>query len=108
MSKSSIGLVEHCKKALAEKWGYVYGTWGQVLNSTLLNQKHSQYPAQVGKYLDFIKKNWLGRRTADCVGLIKSYLWWGGTNPVYYPGTDVSADMLYERAKEKGSIFQPS
>ena len=98
------GLVEHAKKALDEKWGYVWGTFGQVLNGLLLNQKLDQYPDGVGKYEDFIKKNWLGKRTTDCVGLIKSYIWWKENNPSYYSKTDVSANGMYNIAKEKGPI----
>ena len=104
MIKSNIGLVEHCNTALNQKWGYVFGTWGLKLTQGLLNQKRNQYPAYIERYLEFIKKNWLGRRTVDCVGLIKSYLWWDNTNPVYNPKTDVSADMMFEQASENGII----
>ncbi len=104
LSKSNIGLVQHCQMALADRWGYVYGMWGLILNTIILNQKRTQYPVEVGRYLNFIKKNWLGRRTVDCAGLIKSYLWWKDDGPLYDPGTDISADMMFERAKEKGII----
>jgi len=102
--KRNIELVAHAKRALAEKWGYVWGTFGQVLTETLLQQKIRQYPSNVGDYESFIRTNWLGRRTADCVGLIKSYIWWSGDNPVYNSATDVSADGMYNAAKEKGDI----
>lgn len=101
---TNIGLVEHCKKALDEKWGYVWGTFGMVLTEKLFADKLAQYPDGVGKYKDFIKSNWINRRTADCVGLIKSYLWWNGTGPVYNSKNDVSADGMKERAKETGTI----
>ena len=29
----------------------------------------------MGQYADFIRNNWLGKHTADCVGLIKGYGW---------------------------------
>ena len=98
------GLVLHTKKALAEKWGYVWGTFGQLLTEGLLKQKISQYPEGVGNYESFIRNNWLGRRTSDCVGLIKSYLWWGSNDPFYDSKTDVSANGMYNAAKEKGPI----
>ena len=98
------GLVEHSKKALAEKWGYVWGTFGEILTPRLLNEKIMQYPREVGGYKDFITAKWLNKRTADCVGLIKSYVWWNGNNPYYKPVTDVSADGMFSRATEKGTI----
>lgn len=98
------GLVEHCKKALSEGWGYVYGTFGQVLTQSIFVQKLKQYPSEISKYADFIRIHWMGKRTADCVGLIKSYLWWNGNDVVYDARTDVSANGMYEKAKEKGKI----
>jgi len=102
--KTNIGLVEHAKKAFAEGWGYVYGTIGQVLTESVLKQKQVQYPNNINQYLDFIKSNWLGKRTVDCVGLIKSYLWWNGGNIKYDAKTDISANGAYEKATEKGDI----
>ena len=101
---NNIQLVEHCKKALNEKWGYVYGTFGQVLNETLLRQKLTQYPANVKQFESFIRKNWMNRRVADCVGLIKSYLWWNNGNVKYTPAQDKSANGMYNIAKEKGPL----
>ena len=45
--KNNIGLIEHCEKALKEGWGYVYGTYGKVLTSSLLQNKLQQYPKEV-------------------------------------------------------------
>lgn len=104
MSLTNIGLVAHAQKALKEKWGYVWGTFGHVLTQTLLDQKLKQYPEGVGNFEAFIKLHWLNKRTADCVGLIKSFLWWQGDNPSYNAKTDVSADGMYTIAKEKGPI----
>lgn len=101
---TNIGLVDHAKMALREKWGYVWGTYGQVLTPTLFQQKLSQYPEGVGNYRGFIQANWLNRRTSDCVGTIKSYLWWQNSEPYYDPKTDVSADGMFTLAKEKGPI----
>lgn len=102
--KTNIELVEHVKKALKERWGYVYGTYGTPLTEQLLKDKLRQYPDNVIKYESFIRSNWMGKMVADCVGLIKSYLWWNGVKAVYSSMYDVSANGMYERAKEKGLI----
>lgn len=101
---TNIGLVEHAKMALKERWGYVYGTFGSVLTEQLLKDKLKQYPSNVVAYESFIRANWMGKMVTDCVGLIKSYLWWNGVKAVYSSLYDVSANGMYERAKEKGPI----
>lgn len=102
--KTNLGLVEHVKMALHEKWGYVWGTFGQILTESLLQQKVKQYPSHVGNHQTFIRQNYLNKRVVDCVGLIKSYMWWDGKNPKYVVSTDVNANMMYNQAKEKGPI----
>ena len=106
MAKDNLGLVKYAEKALKENWGYVWGTFGQVLNETLLQQKIKQYPQGVGNYRTFIRENYMGRRTADCVGLIKSYMWYDERSKQirYTPSTDVNADGMYARAKVKGPL----
>lgn len=104
MSRTNTALVEHCKKALNEKWGYVYGTFGTVLTESMLQSKLKQYPSNVNQFETFIRSNWMGKRVADCVGLIKSFLWWNGTNPVYNVNEDKSADGMYNSAREKGPL----
>ena len=104
MSKTNIDLVEHCKMALRERWGYVWGTFGSVLTEPLLNQRIQQYPSNVGNFQAFIRSNWMGRRVADCSGLIKSFLWWNNGNPRYNASQDLNANMMYGRAKRKGVI----
>lgn len=104
MAVTNIGLVEHCKKALNEKWGYVYGSWGQILSEALLQSKLNQYPDRVKQYESFIRGNWISKRTVDCVGLIKSYMWWTPAGPVYNSKTDKSANGMFEAAKEKGPL----
>lgn len=104
--KNNIGLIEHCEKALKEGWGYVYGTYGKVLTPALLDRKLVQYPKEVGKYLDYIKKNYVEKRTADCVGLIKAFLWWDVDDPVYTAKTDLSANGMFEAAVMKGPVSE--
>jgi len=102
--KNNIGLVEHCTKALREEWGYVYGTYGKVLTSDLLQRKLTQYPDNIKKYQGYIEKNYMGKRVTDCVGLVKSFLWWDGKGPVYDSKTDKSANGIFNAAKIKGLI----
>lgn len=108
---TNTGLVQHVKKALAEGWEYTYGTIGQVLTKRILDQKAVQYPTQILKYYALVK-SFIGKRTTDCVNLIKSYLWWDSAkqNVVYdvkydkYNGVWMSADGAFNSAKEKGPI----
>jgi len=102
--KTNEDLVLHATTALIEKWGYVFGTYGLILTDTIFKQKLAQYPVQVGGYGDYIKANYIGKRTADCGGLIKSFLWWKGNGPVYNPSNDVGVNTMYNQATEKGVI----
>lgn len=104
MEKTNLGLVAFVEKALLEKWGYVWGTFGNVLTLPLFNQKILQYPDMVGRYKDTIAKQWVGRQTADCIGLIKAYLWWDGKKINYQAHTDINANKMYELATRKGAI----
>ena len=52
-------------QAWENNWGYVWGTYGNILTEALFGYKKQQYPDGVGNYADFIEANWLGRRTAD-------------------------------------------
>jgi hypothetical protein len=97
------GLVEFVKRALNERWGYVYGTYGQVLTVLLYEQKLRQFPS-IKTYDSFIKSHWIGKRTADCVGLIKCYYWSESGQLKYNASSDVTSDGMYNKAKEKGSI----
>lgn len=105
--KTNIDLVAFAEKAVNERWGYVYGTFGQVLTETILQQKLKQYPDNISPYLSFIRSNWLGKRTVDCVGLIKAYLWTNDKGEVIYdPKTDVSANTMYLKATVKGPLSE--
>lgn len=107
-TKNAHDLAEWAKQAHAKKWGYVWGTYGEVLTESMLNGKVSQYPDEVGSKEEYIRTHWLGGRTADCIGLIKGYGWYDceigsiayGTNGM----PDIGADTMYENATEKGTI----
>ena len=83
-TKNAHDLAEWAKQAYAKKWGYVYGTYGEVLTESILTAKASQYPEQVGDNEEFIRSHWLGVRTADCIGLIKGYAWYNCDKAMYY------------------------
>ena len=107
-TKNNLDLVLWAKRAKAAGWGYVWGTYGDVLTSELLEAKARQYPDELDKDLDFIQRNWLGGRTADCVGLIKGYGWLDAESSQILIGShgmpDIGSDSMYEYATEKGPI----
>lgn len=104
--KTPEGLVAHANRALKEKWWYVWGTFGQVLTSGLLESKASQYPYYNGGSKKAIHAKYIGRRVSDCVGLIKGYCMWdsGVDNPIYAASLDHNTGMMYNAAKVKGVI----
>lgn len=107
-TKNNLDLVNWANNAYENKWGYVCGTFGNVLTSDAVTSKANQYPDAVAPYEDFIRKNWVGKRTADCVGLIKGYCWFNAENEKIEYGTngmpDVDEEALYKMATEKGTL----
>lgn len=105
------GLVTLAKKALDEGWGYVNGTFGNILTETLLNQKCSQ-AGGVGEYNSYWRdryiKKFMGRRVSDCYGLVKAYVWWTNENssPRYNNNgfMDRNQEGAFNTAKEKGPL----
>lgn len=106
--KNAADLVRYAKNAWQSGWGYVWGSFGNVLTESKFAYKLRQYPDGVGRYQEFIRDNWLGRRTADCVGLIKSYGWLDPDSMTIRYGTngmpDIGADAMYRNAVVKGPI----
>ena len=106
--KNNVDLSEWARQAYAKKWGYVYGTYGEVLNESILTTKISQFPEQVGENEEFIRQHWLGGRTADCIGLIKGYAWFNcDTGQIEYRSNgvrDTGSDPMLDMATEKGTI----
>lgn len=110
---TNYGLVNHAKKALADKtkymWGGIYRPITDACVDTLAKMYGStQYSASRIKMLKALPDGYYG---IDCVGLVKSYYWSGKANggkgsPCYgkpgYP--DVNANVMYQRAKVKGPI----
>lgn len=108
-TKNNLDLVAYAKQAYENGWGYVWGTYGNVLTESLFAYKLEQYPDGVGNYEDFIRDNWLGRRTTDCCGLIKGYSWLNpDTLAIEYATNgmpDYGANQLYASAEEYGTDY---
>lgn len=107
-TKNAHDLAAYATHAWESGWGYVWGTYGQVLTESLLDYKLQQYPDGVGKYEDFIRANWLDGRTTDCVGLIKGYGWLDPNDLSIKYGTngmpDITANTMYHNATVSGPI----
>lgn len=106
--KNAHDLSEWAWQAYRNGWGYVWGTYGQILTTSSLDSLAQRIPDHVGRYLSFIQDHWLGRRTADCVGLIKGYLWYNPESceiEYGYGGfTDYDADSMYYAASISGDM----
>jgi hypothetical protein len=107
-TKNNLDLAAYAVQAWENNWGYVWGTYGNILTESLFAYKLKQYPDGVGNYKDFIRANWLGRRTADCVGLIKGYGWLDASSGAIRYGTngmpDYGANQMYQSAAVKGDM----
>ena len=107
-TKNAADFVTYAIHAWGSGWGYVWGTYGNVLTESLLAYKLEQYPDGVGNYEDLIRANWLGGRTTDCVGLIKGYGWLNAETMEIQYGThempDIGANQMYYNAMESGAI----
>ena len=106
--KNNLDLVKWAEFAYENKWGYVWGSHGQVLTEKELNRLKGVFGSHVTDKEAYIRSHWLGRRTADCVGLIKGYGWYNEETGTIKYGTnemkDVTADGMYAAATEKGTI----
>ena len=107
-TKNNTDLVLWAEHAADKSWGYVYGTYGTVLSESMLTAKMEQYPDEVATKEQFIRDTWLGKRTADCVGLIKGYGWFNTVSQETEIGSngmqDWSANGMYNAATVKGEI----
>ena len=105
-TKNNHDLAAYAIQAWEHGWGYVWGTFGTVLAESMLQYKLEQYP-DIGASEAFIREHWLGRRTTDCVGLLKGYGWLNpDTLTIDYNTNgmpDYNADRMYASAKENGT-----
>jgi hypothetical protein len=107
-SKNATDLVKYAINAYESGWGYVWGTFGNILDEALLASKMYQYPAEVGGKESTIREKWMGHRVTDCVGLIKSYSWFNPeTLTLDYASNgmpDYGANQMYYSATKSGTI----
>ena len=107
-TKNATDLVTYAINAYESGWGYVWGTFGSVLTEGLFQAKLDQYPDGVGNYEEFIRNNWVGKRTTNCCGLIKGYGWLDPETMSIDYGTngmpDLGANQMYYNASESGTI----
>lgn len=107
-TKNNLDLVAFMKEAHASGWGYVWGTKGQVLTPQLFDALLRTYPSEVGDYKDYIQSHWMGKRTADCSGLIKAYSWFDPeTQSVGYETNgmpDINSRQMIDWCREKGPM----
>ena len=106
--KNNLDLVKWAQMAYDNKWGYVWGSHGNVLTANEHKKLEKTFGSHVTDKEEYIKSHWLGRRTSDCVGLIKGYGWYDETSGTIKYGTngmkDVTADGMFNAAVEKGPI----
>ena len=106
--KNNLDLVKWAQMAYDNKWGYVWGSHGNVLTANELKRFEKTFGSHVTDKEEYIKSHWLGRRTSDCVGLIKGYGCYDETSGTIKYGTngmkDVTADGMFNAAVEKGPI----
>ena len=106
--KNNLDLVKWAQMAYDNKWGYVWGSHGNVLTANELKKLEKTFGSHVTDKEEYIKSHWFGRRTSDCVGLIKGYGWYDETSGTIKYGAngmkDVTADGMFNAAVEKGPI----
>ena len=106
--KNARDLVIYAKYAWEHGWGYVWGTFGTVMTPSFLDVKAAQYPVGVGDQRELIEQLWIGKRTTDCCGLIKSYGWYNPeTQSIVYGSNgmpDLNANNMFYNASESGPI----
>ena len=107
-TKNNKDLVAWAWEAYNDGWGYVWGSYGRILTQQYFEDLCEQYPDHVDVYSDYIQSHWVGRRCADCAGLIKGYLWYNpDTHDIQYgygSAADYGANSMYNAASECGPI----
>jgi len=107
-TKNAADLAAYAEYAWRSGWGYVWGSFGFLLTEDQFQQLKAQYPEMVGGYESIIRSKWLGKRTTDCVGLIKGYGWFDPDELKIRYGTngmpDVTANQMYYAATVSGTI----
>ena len=91
-AKSCAGLYAYALAQIGNP--YWFGTFGQIADASLLNNRRSAYPSY---YTDTDFPNQYGQRVHDCAGLIKGYRWSETPNsvPVYNAAQDIDIESMY-------------
>ena len=63
--KNNLDLVKWAQMAYDNKWGYVWGSHGNVLTANELKRLEKTFGSHVTDKEEYIKSHWLGRRTSD-------------------------------------------
>lgn len=107
-TKNNLDLVKWVIHAEQSGWGYVWGTSSGVLTKKVYEAQKKLYPTEVGGYAEFIETHWIGKRTCDCSGLIRSYWWLNPKTKQIEAGSNgisaMTADGMYQASTEKGGI----
>ena len=109
--KTNVGLVKYAYEAVEEGWGYIRGASGQTLTESRLQYFIAAEPEIYDTEEKVAQAQlWLGKRVADCSGLIKAYLYKDedGKNisSLEYPFVTGMSSVWYNTtdAAEKGPI----
>lgn len=107
---NNIELVKFAEYMCSVNAPYWFGCYGQIASEKLYREKSAQYPDEYSKWSRSSFENQYGKKVADCSGLFKAF---GMTpdvnnhpeNPAKYdPKWDLSANMIFDQAKEKGTL----
>ncbi len=105
MSKTNSGLVSHATAQLGLP--YWYGTFGAVCSESLWQQKKKQYPSYYSdSRYQTAKSRHFGKRTYDCAGLVKSYMFQSTptSSPKYNSSYDKNVSGLISACTKTGKI----
>ena len=98
-------LIAKFQKALNEKWGYIYGTYGETWTKEKQDSATREMTKQYGA-------QWIGKRVSDCSGLfywafkeLGGYMY-HGSNTMYNQYC-ASKGKLINGKKEDGSLLKP-
>ena len=91
MTIKASDLITKVRQAYAEKWGYIWGTRGQVWTQAQQDKATREMTVKYGQ-------QWVGKRVADCSGLIKwAYRELGGD--IYH-----GSNTMFNQCKETGPL----
>lgn len=88
-------LVSFAEKAYKEKWGYVWGSSGEVYTKNVAEKLYSIHKTSTYDktyYLATQMNLWEGRRVCDCSGLLRAF------------GASGTADNMYTKSTMKGKL----